>query len=117
MSLAGGALIVKAFYNDKDPALRGSISDQLRLHGISVAPVYLISRASHIGDNPFAPEDCSWNLWDKVTSGSAIFGFIPRNPAPPAYYPLYPYGNPATLPYDLKNPVNWNEFQGVVVVP
>lgn len=117
LGLAGGAHIVKAFYDDKDPDLWGSISDRLKLAGISVAPVHLISRASSGNGTSFAPEGCSWNLWDKIPAGSVPFGFLPRSPAPPAYYPLYPYGNPATLPYDLRNPVNWDEYQGVVVVP
>ena len=117
LGLSGGAHVIKGFYDEKEPELWGSIPDRLRLLGISVAPVNLISRVSSGKGSPLAPEGCSWNLWDKIPAGSAPLGFIPRSPAPPVRYPLYPYGNPATLPYDLKNPINWDEYKGVVVVP
>lgn len=117
LGLAGGAHIVKGFYDDNAPALWGSISDRLKLLGVNVAPVNLINRASKNTAAIFAPEDCSWNLWDKIPAGGASFGFLPHSPAPPAFYPLYPYGVPSDLPYDRKNPVNWDEYRAVIVIP
>lgn len=117
LGLAGAAHIAKDFYEDKEPALWNSIPDRLNLLGISAASVHLISRASYPDKGPFAPKDCSWNIWDSVTASGGVFGFIPGSPAPAAYYPLYPYGDPATLPYYTANPVTWDEFNGVIVVP
>lgn len=119
VGLAGGAHVVKGFYDAKDPSRWRSISDRLREAGLKVATVRIMSRASYqpaYGD-PFAPKECSWNIWDGIEAPGGIFGFIPASPAPACFYPLYPHGDPKALREDTEHPVNWDNYQGVVVVP